>query len=99
MHFAPRVSAEDIGRAGVDTRVRESVVLRERCLLIFAHEAYSEMLHGIDAVSEETVGAKGASVANGAAADAPDGTLIRRRLRVSLTFRRVAQAPPETSVP
>lgn len=89
MHFSPRVAAEDIGQPGVDTRPRSSLVLRERCLVVFADEAYSRLLHGIDAVTEETVGSRGAPVINSAAADAPEGTVVRRKLRVSLTFRRV----------
>lgn len=61
--------------------------------MVFADDAYSNQLHGIDAVSEETVGSGGgggAPVINAEAAGAPEGTLLRRKLRVSLTFRRIS---------
>lgn len=92
MHFSPRVAAADIGQSGVDTRPQSSLVLRARCLVVFADDAYSRMLHGIDAVGEEAVGARGAPVVNADSAGAPEGTVIRRKLRVSLTFRRVCAA-------
>lgn len=89
MHFSPRVTAADIGQPGIETRPQASLVLRERCLVVFADEAYSSMLHGIDAAREETVGARGAPVINAETAIASEGDIIRRKLRVSLTFRRV----------
>lgn len=99
MHFAPRVPAGDIGKPGVVSGTQASVVLRERSLLVFADDAYSRMLHGINAVAEEVVGAEGAPVLNEAAAGAPHGSVIRRRLRVSLTFRRVIQGASKTAPP
>lgn len=91
MHFSPRVATADIGQPGVDiARTQASLVLRDRCLVVFADDAYSHLLHGLDAVREETVGTQsGVPIINGDAAGAPEGTLIRRRLRVSLTFRKV----------
>ena len=93
MHFSPRVAAADIGRPGVDARPLSSLVLKRRCLVVFADEAYSRLLHGIDAVTEETVGARGAPVVNAGAAGTPEGTVVRRQLRVSLTFRKVKGRP------
>ena len=89
MHFSPRVAAEDIGKPGVDSKPLASLVLRERCLVVFADDAYSRLLHGIDALSEETVGARRSPIINADVAEAPEGTVIQRKLRVSLTFRRV----------
>lgn len=110
MYFSPRLAAADVGRPGVDSRPQASLVLRSRCLVVFADDAYSRQLHGIDAVGEETVGSAinggggiddtsggsgcndsgdGAPVINAEAAGAPEGTVLRRKLRVSLTFRRV----------
>ncbi|CAM9256206.1 unnamed protein product, partial [Scytosiphon promiscuus] len=97
MHFSPRVETSRIGTPGVETRPQASLVLRARCLVIFAEEAYSDLLHSIDAVREETVGgvgddgggSGGAVVVNADAAGAPEGTTLRRKMRVSLTFRRV----------
>lgn len=89
MHFSPRVAAADIGQPGVDSRPQSSLVLRKRCLVVFADDAYSHLLHGIDAVREETVGSRGAPVINADTADAPEGSIVQRKLRVSLTFRRV----------
>lgn len=104
MHFSPRVETSRIGRPGVETRPQASLVLRALSLVVFADDAYSRLLHSIDAVREETVGCSGsvgddvdergdgsggAPVINGAAAGAPEGTILRRKLRVSLTFRRV----------
>lgn len=111
MHFSPRLAAADVGRPGVESRPQASLVLRPRCLVVFADDAYSRQLHGIDAVREETVGSAtsggggggsgdasgesggrsggGAPVINAEAARAPEGTILRRKLRVSLTFRRV----------
>lgn len=64
-------------------------MLRERCLVVFADDAYSNLLHGIDALSQEKVGECGAPVINAHLAEAPEGTIIRRKLRVSLTFRQL----------
>lgn len=90
MHFSPRLAAGEIGRPGVKAGPQSSVVLRARCLVVFAEEAYSRLLHGIEAVSDETVGvASGAPVINLDAAGIREGDVIRRRLRISLTFRRV----------
>lgn len=106
MHFSPRIETSHIGRPGVETRAQASLVLRALSLVVFADDAYSRLLHSIDAVREETVGSSsssssgdddvderggggGAPVINGAAAGAPEGTILRRKLRVSLTFRRV----------
>lgn len=90
MHFSPRLAADEIGRPGVNAGPQSSVVLRARCLVVFAEEAYSRLLHGIEAVSEETVGVTGgARVINLDAASVRDGDVVKRRLRVSLTFRRV----------
>ncbi|CAM9536262.1 unnamed protein product [Pylaiella littoralis] len=111
MHFSPRLAAADVGRPGVQSQPQASLVLRPRCLVVFADDAYSRQLHGIDAVREETVGSAtggdGSSgdtsgedglsgggggrtpVINAEAAGAPEGTVLRRKLRVSLTFRRV----------
>ena len=36
MHFSPRVAAADIGRPGVDARPLSSLVLKRRCLVVFA---------------------------------------------------------------
>lgn len=89
MHFSPRIAAEDIGRPGVDSSPLASLVLRERCLVVFADDAYSNLLHGIDALSEENVGECGAPVINAHLVETPEGTIIRRKFRVSLTFRQV----------
>lgn len=96
MHFSPRVAAADIGRQGVDAKPLSSLVLKRRCLVVFADEAYSRLLHGIDAVTEETVGARGAPVVNADAAGSPEGTVVQRQLRVSLTFRKVKVRSGET---
>ncbi|CAM9661728.1 unnamed protein product [Discosporangium mesarthrocarpum] len=88
MHFSPRVRADEIGR--VDTDPVSSLVLRRRCLVVFTEKAYTELLHSIDAVSTETVGAWGeGGVINGRAAGLLEGTQIERQRRISLTFRRV----------
>lgn len=106
MHFSPRLAAADVGRPGVDSRPQASLVLRRRCLVVFADDAYSKQLHSIDAVREETTGSpsdgggegggqgdRGAPpVINAEAAGAPEGTVLRRKLRVSLTFRRISRA-------
>lgn len=76
----------------MESRPQFSVVLRARCLVVFADEAYSRLLHGINTVREEVVGVGyGVPVVNLDAAGAQEGDLIRRRLRVSLTFRRVTR--------
>lgn len=98
MHFSPRLAPADVGRPGVESRPQASLVLRARCLVVFADEAYSNQLHSIDAVGEETVGSASdggsgsgrAPVINTEAAEMPEGTLLRRKLRVSLTFRRIS---------
>lgn len=91
MHFSPRLAPADVGRPGVESRPQASLVLRARCLVVFADDAYSGQLHSIDAVTEETAGGAGrAPVVNAEAAGAPEGTLLRRKLRVSLTFRRIS---------
>lgn len=98
MHFSPRLAAADVGRPGVESRPQASLVLRARCLVVFADDAYSKQLHSIDAVSEETVGSTSgggsgkapAPVINAEAAGMPEGTSLRRKLRVSLTFRRIS---------
>lgn len=96
MHFSPRLAPADVGRPGVESRPQASLVLRARCLVVFADEAYSNQLHSIDTVREETVGgASGggndrAPVINAEAAGMPEGTVLRRKLRVSLTFRRIS---------
>ncbi|CAM9407988.1 unnamed protein product [Ectocarpus sp. 4 AP-2014] len=108
MHFSPRIETSRIGRPGVETRPQASLVLRSLSLVVFADDAYSRLMHSIDAVREETVGCGGSSgdvdergagggrggapVINNAAAGAPKGTILRRKLRVSLTFRRVRAA-------
>lgn len=91
MHFSPRLAPADVGRPGVESRPQASLVLRARCLVVFADDAYSNQLHSIDAVREETVGGGGgrAPVINEEAAGMSEGTLLRRKLRVSLTFRRI----------
>lgn len=96
MNFSPRIAAGDIGKRGVENRAHSSVVLREYSLVIFTEDAYKHFLHGIDPISEENVGANGAPIMNVSAADAPCGTVIQRRLRISLTFRRVAQVQNES---
>lgn len=98
MHFSPRLAPADVGRPGVESRPQASLVLRARCLVVFADDAYSNQLHSIDAVREETVGGASAGaggggrgpVINAEAAGMPEGTLLRRKLRVSLTFRRIS---------
>lgn len=105
MHFSPRLAAAEIGQPGVKTGPESSVVLKARCLVVFAEDAYSRLLHGIDAVNEEVVGGAGgggddAAGVGGAPvinldacavgdAGVREGDLIKRKLRVSLTFRRV----------
>eukprot|EP00903_Cladosiphon_okamuranus_P016901 g15580.t1 len=91
MHFSPRLAPADVGRPGVESQPQASLVLRARCLVVFADDAYSNQLHSIDAVREETVGGGGgrAPVINAEAVGMSEGTLLRRKLRVSLTFRRI----------
>ncbi|CAN0338916.1 unnamed protein product [Hapterophycus canaliculatus] len=103
MHFSPRVETSRIGSPGVETRAQASLVLRACCLVVFAEEAYSHLLHSIDAVREEAVGgggdgsSGGVPVINADAARATPGTILRRKLRVSLTFRRVRARGVEPS--
>ncbi|CAM9288936.1 unnamed protein product, partial [Choristocarpus tenellus] len=48
MHFSPRVGTNDIGR--VETHPLASVVLRNRSLVVFTDEAYTNLMHSIDDV-------------------------------------------------
>eukprot|EP00668_Euglena_longa_P004408 GGOE01005163.1.p2 GENE.GGOE01005163.1~~GGOE01005163.1.p2 ORF type:complete len:158 (+),score=43.37 GGOE01005163.1:408-881(+) len=86
MHFRPRLSTAELGVKSPHPCA--SLVLRPRSLLVFAEDAFTTHLHGIDAVLEEIVGAV-ASVINLQAAGCEEGDQIIRDRRVSLTVRHV----------
>lgn len=68
-------------------RVVASVLLPPRSLLVFKDEAYTECLHGIDAVAEDVLAGDTTVVNPDAAGGA--GVLQRTGVRISLTVRRV----------
>jgi len=66
-----------------------SVVLRRRSLFVFENSAYSAHKHGIEGAPLQVVGQNG-PCANGALANAPDCSEVRREgPRISLTFRQL----------
>lgn len=74
-----------------------SVVLPPRSLLVFAEDAYTSCLHGIDTgerdVLDDTVVNPWAAGLSDSAATG-GGVLQRQGLRTSLTFRRAKQRAP-----
>lgn len=97
MHFRANVTARDVGTAR--DRTLFSLALPARSALLFRGPAYWDMRHGIEAVSEDTVGwtaaGKPSPCLNAAAAlgtGAGPGTRLERgRRRVSLTIRRARE--------
>ena len=88
MHFQPRLDTAAIGRGGAGPAGPvQTLVLRPRSLLVFAEAAFTDHLHGIDAVEAEVAGAR-APVANAELAGCRAGEEIVRGTRLSLTVRQ-----------
>eukprot|EP00039_Didymoeca_costata_P013476 m.205620 g.205620 ORF g.205620 m.205620 type:complete len:281 (-) comp15786_c0_seq11:6736-7578(-) len=91
LSFRPLLKTKDIGIKN-DSPVL-SVVLPRRSLVVFSKEAYTDYMHGIEAVREESIDfcedAKPRPIANLNESIYKPGDKIERGDRVSLTFRRV----------
>lgn len=63
------------------------VICPPRSLLVFAEDAYTEFLHGIDEVAQEAIGAR--AVNKGCSGCDTADIMPRTGERISLTVRRV----------